>query len=151
MKAIHCKKEKIHFKRFQCQVCYENFTNKSNLNKHDKTMHANFTLYKCLVCKQDYSTEVNVISHLSFHKPAELIQLKNCYVKVEAMKCEFCFCYFSCRDSLQQHIVRHLLANVRKNKIKKIPKVSKMEQLFSFCINKRNLKAMEMQNSLPQK
>ena len=47
-----------------CQVCYKIFTQKSDLNRHIKSVHQGEKPYPCADCGKDFSQKVHLIQHM---------------------------------------------------------------------------------------
>jgi len=66
--------------KFQCHECEKNFSNKSNLKTHIKSIHENIKNYVCEDCKKCFTNNTRLKSHIE-KKHNEKKESKKKYVK----------------------------------------------------------------------
>lgn len=81
----------------QCEMCLENFSNRSNLLRHIKTQHSDERkMYQCHLCE----LQVTTFSGLKMHI--------NCrHLNLRKYKCECCSKAFNHKKYLISHLLRH--------------------------------------------
>lgn len=78
-----------------CNQCDKCFADKSSLNKHVRTIHADYKPHKCKLCEKTFSSTSHLNEHQAIH------------TKEKKYKCPECGRGFGFRDSLKKHMVTH--------------------------------------------
>jgi KRAB domain-containing zinc finger protein len=90
---------KVHLgdRPYACSTCESSFTDKSNLVRHERTIHEMLKPYSCTVCSKTFSTRSNLGQHESIHGPRAPVE---CPVK----GCHKAFLY---KSGLRKHETAH--------------------------------------------
>ena len=57
-------------KKFKCQICEFEFTQKCSLKKHIMFVHEKQKPFKCAICQKDFSRKLYLIDHIKSQHPA---------------------------------------------------------------------------------
>jgi len=82
-------------KPLACTQCNKCFADRSSLNKHVRTIHADYKPHKCNICEKTFSSTSHLKEHQAIH------------TKEKKFKCDECGRGFGFRDSLKKHLVTH--------------------------------------------
>ena len=52
-------------KKYQCQKCGKPFFSKTNLRRHNNTIHLGIKKFSCEFCKKEFNQKLNMRSHIS--------------------------------------------------------------------------------------
>ena len=86
--------------KFKCNLCTEEFVNKSNLNCHVNSSHKELTPYSCPRCYKGFARKDNMKRHLA----TECVGQKTSQKKVKVPEtCKFCKKQFFDISTLKRH------------------------------------------------
>ncbi|KAK6484140.1 zinc finger and BTB domain-containing protein 41-like [Huso huso] len=99
-------------KPFQCEVCHQRYSTKSNLTVHRKK-HNNETAFhkkehKCPYCNKLHASKKTLTKHVKRFHPdnvQEFLSIKK--KKSEGWKCDICNKSFTRRPHLEEHMILH--------------------------------------------
>ncbi|XP_053325785.1 zinc finger and BTB domain-containing protein 41 [Spea bombifrons] len=99
-------------KPFECDICQQRYSTKSNLTVHRKR-HASETVihskeHKCPFCSKLHASRKTLVKHVRrFHpeKAQEFLAIKK--IKNEGWKCDICNKSFTRRPHLEEHMILH--------------------------------------------
>jgi hypothetical protein len=81
---------------FECTKCNKIFTYKSNLSKHDRSVHSGLKPYSCNKCNNTFSQNANLKAHIA--------RKHDKVAKVYPHMCVICKKAFERNNTLQEHI-----------------------------------------------
>ena len=90
-------------KLLKCAQCKKRFNDRSSMNKHTKTVHADLRPYTCSLCEKCLTSS----SHLKDHQVTHTNQ--------KEFQCLQCGKSFAFRSSLNKHSLNHQRLNERWN------------------------------------
>ncbi len=79
---------------YTCAACTLEFTNRSLLNVHQKTIH--HQQYECYVCHQSFNRKSNLITHSRSH-----------HTQTKPFRCKYCSLSFVRTTELLKHVIFH--------------------------------------------
>ncbi|XP_064416039.1 zinc finger and BTB domain-containing protein 41 [Latimeria chalumnae] len=99
-------------KRFECDICHQRYSTKSNLTVHKKK-HGSETQFhkkdhKCPFCNKLHASKKTVAKHVKRFHPdnlQEFLSMKK--AKKEGWKCDVCNKSFTRRPHLEEHMILH--------------------------------------------
>ncbi|XP_053549764.1 zinc finger and BTB domain-containing protein 41 [Bombina bombina] len=99
-------------KPFECDVCHQRYSTKSNLTVHKKR-HSSDTIihqkeHKCPCCNKLHASRKTLAKHMKRFHPEnsqEFLAVKK--LKSESWKCDVCNKSFTRRPHLQEHMILH--------------------------------------------
>ncbi|XP_041658725.1 zinc finger and BTB domain-containing protein 41 [Cheilinus undulatus] len=99
-------------KPFQCDLCFQRYSTKSNLTVHKKKHTSDTPLqrkeHKCPFCSKLHATKKTLTRHVRRFHPDNIQEfLTKRKRKSEGWKCAICLKTFSRRPHLQEHMILH--------------------------------------------
>ncbi|KAL6104237.1 zbtb41 [Pungitius sinensis] len=100
-------------KPFQCDICLQHYSTKSNLTVHKKKMHASDAPFrkkehKCPFCNKLHASKKTLAKHVKRFHPDHVQEfLTKRKRKSEGWKCAICLKTFTRRPHLQEHMILH--------------------------------------------
>lgn len=79
----------------KCDHCEKRFNDRSSMNKHSRTVHADFRPHVCKICGKSFSSTSHVLEHQATH------------TNIKQYACQLCDKKFAFRSSLNKHITAH--------------------------------------------
>ena len=79
-------------KNLKCHLCYKNFSGKSHLKLHIKTVHEGQKNFQCQHCDRKFSQSYNLTNHIQV-----------IHNKIRKFKCDQCYKIFGLKGNLQNH------------------------------------------------
>ncbi|XP_028329267.1 zinc finger and BTB domain-containing protein 41 isoform X2 [Gouania willdenowi] len=99
-------------KPFQCDICLQRYSTKSNLTVHKKKHASNAPIqkkeHKCPFCNKLHASKKTLIKHIRRFHPDNIQEfLSKNKRKSEGWKCSICLKTFTRRPHLQEHMILH--------------------------------------------
>jgi len=79
----------------KCDQCEKRFNDRSSMNKHSRTVHADFRPHVCKICGKRFSSTSHVLEHQATH------------TNIKKFVCQLCDKKFAFRSSLNKHLMTH--------------------------------------------
>ncbi|KAF5893612.1 zinc finger and BTB domain-containing protein 41, partial [Clarias magur] len=99
-------------KPFQCDVCLQRYSTKSNLTVHKKKHTGDAPVqrkdHKCPFCNKPYASRKTLSKHVKRFHPDHIAEFQNMRKrKSEGWKCDICHKSFTRRPHLEEHMILH--------------------------------------------
>ncbi|XP_028588381.2 zinc finger and BTB domain-containing protein 41 isoform X1 [Podarcis muralis] len=98
-------------KPFQCDICHQRYSTKSNLTVHRKKHNDEIVCHKkehkCPYCNKLHATKKTLVKHLKRFHPEKVQEFLSKKKKSEGWKCDICNKSFTRRPHLEEHMILH--------------------------------------------